>query len=216
MLCLSTWQRFVPVALLLAATALLLNGRDRNELLPAHEELSSFPVHVGQLKGRDFELSSDELEVLGPGQFLLREYAGSASEPPLSLFIAFFPSQRSGDTIHSPKNCIPGSGWIPITSGRIPLQRADGSIISINRYVIGKGNDRDLVFYWYQAHGRVTPSEGWAKYFLVKDAIELNRTDGALIRVVVPVEGGDEGAAQAEGLQFIRQILPLLDSSIPR
>ena len=210
-----SWLRFLPVVLALAATAVFLEARDRNEVLPAHEELSSFPTLIENRRGRDFKLAPGESEVLGPGQFLLRNYEGSAGEPTVNLFIAFFPSQRTGDTIHSPKNCIPGSGWVPIASGQIPIIRSDGSRVLINRYLIAKGAERDLVFYWYQAHGRVTPSEYWAKIFLVTDAIQRNRTDGALVRVVVPISGDGEVAAQAQALGFIRLILPSLDAYIP-
>ncbi|MBZ5700330.1 MAG: EpsI family protein [Acidobacteriia bacterium] len=214
---LSSWQRFLPAALILAAAAAFLQARDRNEVLPERQDLSSLPMQIKSWQARDLTLTPGELEVLGPGQFLLRDYASAAAEPPVNLFIAFFPSQRSGDTIHSPKNCIPGSGWAPIQSGRISVPRADGSAISINRYIVAKGTSRDLVFYWYQAHGRVTPSEYWAKIFLVTDAIRLNRTDGALVRVVIPIAGADgEGAALAGGLEFIHQLLPLLDRTIPR
>jgi EpsI family protein len=211
-----SWQRFLPVALLLAAAGVVLKVRDQNEILPPHGELSSFPMQIGHRQGRDFKLSTNELEVLGPGQFVLRDYVSSDKELPVNLFIAFFPSQRSGDTIHSPKNCLPGSGWAPIKSGEVAVRRGDGSMVSINRYVIAKGPERDLVFYWYQAHGRVTGSEYWAKILLVADAIRLNRTDGALLRVVIPVTIMGEEAAHAQALAFIRQILPLLDTYIPR
>lgn len=212
---LSSWPRFTAAAVLLAATALLLALRNRIELLPTHEALSSFPPQIGNRLARDLPLSADELEVLGPGQFLLRDYLSATNEPPINLFIAFFPSQRSGDTIHSPKNCIPGSGWTPISSGYLGVQLPDGSSIVVNRYIIAKGTDRDLVLYWYQGRGRITPSEYRAKILLVSDAIRRNRTDGALVRVAVPIVDNAE-LAQGRGLDFIRQIWPILDKYIPR
>jgi EpsI family protein len=140
----------------------------------------------------------------------------SPSRPPVNLFIAFFPSQRSGDTLHSPRNCLPGSGWTPVESARLAVQLHNDSAILINRYVVAKGTDRVLVLYWYQAHGRVTASEYWAKVFLVADSLRLNRTDGALIRVVTSItQEGNVEIAQARALEFIQQILPL-DSYIPR
>jgi EpsI family protein len=208
--------RFLSVALLLVATAILLHARAKNEVLPAHQSLSSFPYRIAEWEGKDLFLGDDVLEVLGPGQFLMREFTGSRFAVPMNLFIAYFPSQRTGDTIHSPKNCLPGSGWAPVSAGKISVSRTDGSPILINRYVIGKGLDRDLVFYWYQAHNRVTPSEYWAKFYLVTDAIKLNRTDGALVRVVVPVNNSDEKAADRQGIAFIKELLNPLDSFIPR
>jgi EpsI family protein len=216
MRCLSSWQRFIPVVLLLTATCFILEARARKEVLPPHQDLSAFPMQIGNWQARDLAISPGELEVLGPGEFLLRDYLASVSEPPVNLYIAFFPSQRTGDTIHSPKNCLPGSGWTPTESGHISVRRSDGSTISINRYIIAKGDDRDLVFYWYQAHGRVTTSEYWAKIFLVTDAIRVNRTDGALVRVLTPIlNASDEGAAQARVLRFVNQVLPMLNSYIP-
>jgi EpsI family protein len=213
---LCSWKRFVPAALLLAAAAVLLEARDRNEILPSHEELSSFPQFLGPWQGIGLTLTPGELAVLGPGRFLLRDYVNPGDQSLLNLFVAFFPSQRSGDTIHSPKNCIPGSGWVPVSSSHIAIQRAGFKTIFVNRYIIAKGRDRDIVFYWYQAHGRVTANEYWAKIFLVADAIQLNRTDGALVRIVVPISSTGEDAAQSRGLEFIHQILPILDRYIPR
>jgi EpsI family protein len=214
---LSSWRRFVPVALLLAATAFVLQARDQKEALPPHEELSSFPVQIAGWNAKDVPFGPGELQVLGPGEFLLRNYESSASEPLVNLYIAFFPSQRSGDTIHSPKNCLPGSGWTPLESGHTSIRQVDGTTISINRYVVANGGNRELVLYWYQAHGRVTPSEYWAKIFLVWDAIRMNRTDGALVRVITPITNpGDETPAQARATEFLHQILPMVDSYVPR
>lgn len=214
---LASWPRFCAVVVLLAATCFILEARNRKEILPPHHDLQSFPMQMGDRRAINLSLAPDELEVLGPGQFLLRDYDGQIGQPPVNLFIAFFPSQRSGDTLHSPKNCLPGSGWSPIESGRISVLRGDGSSISINRYVIAKGMERDFVLYWYQAHGRVTASEYWAKIFLVMDAIRMNRTDGALVRVVTPIpDGGDPKTSEARALEFVHQILPTLDNYVPR
>lgn len=214
---LSSWRRFLPVVALLATSALVLQARDWKEVLPPHSDLSSFPSQLGDWQGRDVPFSSGELEVLGPGEFLLRDYVSSPSRPFVNLYVAFFPSQRSGDTIHSPKNCLPGSGWAPMQSSHISVTRPNGPTIWINRYIVANGDNRDLVFYWYQAHGRVTPSEYWAKIFLVADAIRLNRTDGALVRVLTPIASPqDERSAQTRALEFIHEILPVLDRYIPR
>ncbi len=211
------WLRFLPVLLLLAATSFFLEVRGGRENLPPHQDLARFPMQIGDRLARDLPLTRDELTVLGPAEFLMRDYLNRTGEPPVNLFIAYFPSQRSGDTIHSPKNCLPGSGWTPLESGQIAVQRSDGTGSSINRYVVGKGVYRYLVFYWYEAHGRVTASEYWAKIYLVVDAVRLNRTDGALVRIVTPiVNSEDEAAAQVRALGFIRQVRPDLDAYIPR
>jgi EpsI family protein len=211
-----SWQRSLPVVLLLAATVALLHARSANELVPPHGELASFPEEIDMWRGTAVPMGADTLAVLGPGQFLVREYRRSPVEPFVNLYVAYFPSQKTGDTIHSPQNCLPGSGWTPLQSGHISLQRDDGTAITVNRFIISKGLVRQLVLYWYQAHDRVTPSEYWAKIYLVTDAIRMNRTDGALVRVVTPIMNGDEEAAQARALDFTHRVLPLLDSYIPR
>ncbi|HKV48494.1 MAG TPA: EpsI family protein [Candidatus Acidoferrales bacterium] len=211
-----TWKRLLPVLILIVATAALLQAHERPEIVPPHKELSAFPAQISSWSGTPLSLSADDLAVLGPGEFLLRDYQESANEPSVNLYIAYFPSQRTGDTIHSPKNCLPGAGWVPDQSARMALKTGNGSIL-VNRYIVSKGLTRALVLYWYQAHGRVTPSEYWAKIFLVADAIRLNRTDGALVRVVSEIPPGtSDHATQTRALNFTHQILPLLDSYIPR
>jgi len=205
------------VLLLLGAAAAALHARNRAEILPPHEALSEFPMRIGGWSGFPLALTQSQLDVLGPGEFLLRNYQRTAAEPPVNLYIAYFPSQRTGDTIHSPKNCLPGAGWSPVESGSMTIPRQDGTSMRVNRYVIAQETNRSFVLYWYQAHGRVTASEYWAKFYLVEDAMRMNRTDGALLRVVTPiVSGGSEEAAQARALAFTHQMLPLLGRYIPK
>jgi EpsI family protein len=163
-------------------------------------------------------VSVAELKALGPGDFLTRDYYNVLQRRDLSLFIAFFPSQRQGDTIHSPKNCLPGAGWIPIESNRIWINGQQGQKVEANRYLVGKGNDRAMVLYWYQAHGHATASEYMAKYHLVADAITMNRSDGALIRVTTFLGNGGESVHEAEtrAIGFAQVVLSVLDNYVPR
>jgi EpsI family protein len=207
--------RFLAVVALLAGTALFLYARSHNEIVPQSPDLASFPLQAGAWSGREVVIETEVLKVLGPGQFLSRVYRRE-EEPYVDLFIAYFPSQRSGDTIHSPKNCLPGSGWTPTESSRIRLPRPGGTL-EANRYIIGRGADRQLVLYWYQAHSRTVASEYWAKFYLVADAMRLNRTDGALVRVVTPIAQGEQlQAAEARALGFTNAVLPEVDRYIPR
>jgi EpsI family protein len=213
----ANWWRLLPVLVLLAATAALLKAHERPEVVPPHKELADFPMQIGSWSGTRLSVSADERSVLGPGEFLLRNYQPSQAEPAVNLYVAYFPTQRTGDTIHSPKNCLPGSGWVPDESSHLSITTAPGQSILVNRYIVSKELSRDLVLYWYQAHGRVTPSEYWAKVFLVSDAIRMNRTDGALVRIVTEVPSGTTvDSAQARALAFAHQVVPLLDSYVPR
>ncbi len=149
---------------------------------------------------------------------MLRIYRNQTqAEPYVDLFIAYFPSQRAGDTIHSPKHCLPGAGWLPLESSRIRVPIASRTGVPMNRYVIGKGDDRQLVLYWYYAHERAVASEYSAKFYLVTDSIRMNRSDGAMIRLTTPLRNG-ESSDQAEQrlLSFANEISPQLDRFIPR
>jgi EpsI family protein len=210
------WMRFFVTLALLAATAVFLEARRQVEPTLPRKPLAEFPETVGEWKGIDLKLTPEVLQVLGPGDFLTRIYQRPALGPHLDLFIAYFPSQRTGDTIHSPQNCLPGAGWSPLERSRMELAGPGGRRIEVNFFVIGKGLDKQVVLYWYQAHGRVVASEYSAKYYLVADAIRSNRSDGALVRVITSIASNEEkvGAVQ-RAARFAEQILPLLDDHIP-
>lgn len=210
--------RFLCASILIIATAVFLRAHSRGEVFPPRQSLSSFPQQLGDWTGTDLTMDKDTLQVLGPGDFLLRSYSREdGSVPYLGLFIAYFPSQRSGDTIHSPKNCLPGAGWAPIESSRIELAVPGQSSFPVNRYVIAKGESRQLVLYWYWAHGRGVASEYWAKYYLVADSIALNRSDGSLVRLTTPLLRGESvDQAQQRLMPFVADVVPRLQSYIPR
>ncbi len=214
----SSHLRFALAATLLAATALLLHARNRNEILAPREPFASFPHQLGEWEGSDVSIAQDVRDVLGPGDFLLRVYQGtSVRQPSVALFLAYFPSQRAGDTIHSPKNCLPGAGWSPVESARVTISLPGRAPFPANRYVIAKGVDRQLVIYWYWAHDRAVASEYWAKFYLVADSIRLSRSDGSLVRVTTPLLAGETAdAAQQRLLSFAGNVVPLLNNYVPR
>lgn len=210
--------RFVVAALLLAATALLLEARSRNEVFPPRESLNSFPAQFGSWTSRDIPIEQQTLDILGAGEFLLRDYTNQSDpQPTIGLFLAYFRSQRSGDTIHSPNHCLPGAGWVPAERKIIKIARPDGSVFPANRYVISKSGERALVLYWFLAHDRAVASEYWAKYYLVADSIKMNRSDGSLVRMITPMyERESPEEAEKRLLGFGSQILPVLNNYVPR
>jgi EpsI family protein len=215
---LSSHLRFTLAAALLAATAIFLHARSRNEVIPARPPIASFPTQLGEWTGSTVDISKDVLDVLGDGDFLLRVYQNTSTQAPyVDLFLAYFPTQRAGDTIHSPKNCLPGAGWSPVESSRIQISLPGHVPFPANRYVIAKGTDRQLVLYWYWAHDRAVASEYWAKFYLVADSIRLNRSDGALVRVTTPLRPGETtDAAQYRLLSFTENLVPLINQYVPR
>jgi EpsI family protein len=210
--------RFIMALVLVAGAALFLQARNHGEVFPARKPLAAFPERLGDWSGTDVEITKEIRDILGPGDFLLRIYrAQDDRHPSTDLFIAYFPSQRAGDTIHSPKNCLPGAGWAPIDSARATVSVAGHSPFPVNRYVIAKGVDRLLVLYWYWAHDRAVASEYWAKVYLVTDSIRMNRSDGSLVRLTTQILPGESvDAAMARLLPFAGEVVPLLNQYIPQ
>jgi len=208
--------RLAVVVAMLGGAGLFLRARDRGEALPPRQELAGFPRQVAGWSGEDIPLDPDIRKILGDGEFLLRIYR-SGVQPYVDLFVAYFPTQRTGSTIHSPQNCLPGSGWAPVDFARIQLPQGADRQTTVNRYVISKGLEQQLVLYWYQSNGRVVASEYWAKIFLVTDSIRRNRSDGALVRIVTPIARGESITdAEKRAVGFAGAATPLLDPFVPR
>jgi EpsI family protein len=211
-------MRFIIAAVLIALTAILLQARSRIEIVPQHLPLSSFPAQLLNWNSTEITLDADTLAVLGQGDFMERIYQDPDGKLPyVDIFLAYFPSQRTGETPHSPQHCLPGSGWNPDENVRVALSMPGHAPFPANRYVISKSNQRRLVLYWFWAHDRGVASEYWAKYYLVKDAIEMNRSDGALVRLVTPMYPEETAdAAERRLLPFTSAVVPLLNNYIPR
>jgi len=209
----------VPCFLL---TAWYITTAPTAEAVPARVSLRSFPLEVGTWTGRnERDFSPQIVAVLGVDDYIFRTYQKPA-QPRLGLYVGYHDSQRQGDTIHSPLNCLPGAGWQPVSNGHLDVSVVDAAgrarTIEINRYVIQRGIDRQLVLYWYQSHGRVVASEYWGKFYTVVDAVRLNRTDAALVRVISPIvesTANPEQSAEARATEFVQAIYPLLAPHVP-
>jgi EpsI family protein len=208
--------RFWSAILLLSATAVLLHARPNADRNPASQSLAEFPNTIEGLTGTDQAIDQQTLDVLGSGDFLSRLYTGPQAGPPISLFIGYFPTQRTGQTIHSPKHCLPGAGWRFDSSDSVTLTDVDHQPVRVGEYVVSNSEQKAFVIYWYQAHGRSVADEYMAKVYLVADAIRMNRTDGALVRVITPVHSGETvDIAKARAERFTAQFAPLLPRYIP-
>jgi EpsI family protein len=220
-------------ARLLIAAAMFFGGAaytaraSVSEPVPIRESLVTFPTQVGHWQGVQVTpLPSNVLAVLGVDEYLNRTYY--TSERALGLYVGYYQSQRQGDAIHSPLNCLPGAGWEPLKRDyrtlNVALSPGNGSApaptqpIRVNRYLIRKGADTQVVLYWYQSHGRAVANEYLSKVYMVYDAMRSNRTDAALVRVVAPVVGSGHTAEQeAEGraAEFVQLIYPFLGRYLP-
>ena len=214
----TTSTRLGLLSLLMLATAGLLATTMRAEPVPVRDALTSCPLQLSDWTGErapDFDEAT--LAVLGVDEYINRVYLDTTQRP-IGLYVGYYGSQRQGDTMHSPLNCMPGAGWSPISFDRItiPVEGVTPTSrnILVNRYVIEKGLDRQLVLYWYQSHGRVVASEYWGKFYMVLDALRTNRTDGALVRIIAPI-GADEGDAERQAVSFAQVLYPLLGRYLP-
>jgi EpsI family protein len=191
------------------------------EPVPVRTSFEQFPMQIGQWRGTMLPAFPDNImAILRVDDYVNRVYYAPARYG-AGLYIGYYRSQRQGDAIHSPLNCMPGAGWEPVSQRELSIsvpQAAGDTSISVNRYVIQKGIDRQLVLYWYQSHGRVVANEYWSKFYLVRDAVRLNRTDAALVRVIVPIPSNVDGAeskSEDQATQFVREMFPLLSTYLP-
>jgi EpsI family protein len=161
-------------------------------------------------------VDEDSLAVLKADDTLTRLYA--SPEGVASLFIAYFKSQRTGQSPHSPKNCLPGSGYQSVEGGNGQIDvPVEGGSIHINRYVVALGEDESVVLYWYQSQGRVIAGEFAARFYLIEDSIRRHRSDTSLVRVVVAESNGmtREKATQT-AIDFVQASYPAINSWLPR
>ncbi len=213
--------RYWVVLLLLASVWTTLHLRAAVDRVPPSKDLALLPQTIGRWKGQDVPIQPDILSVLGDGRFLDRNYTDPAptsqpAEPPISLFIGYFPTQRTGQSIHSPQNCLPGAGWTFLFSKTIPLDPAGLQHYPVGEYLITDGTSKELVLYWYLAQGRSIANDYLAKAYMMLDAVRFNRTDGALIRVITPLEPNETlTTAERRDIRFADRLVPLLPQFIP-
>jgi EpsI family protein len=198
---------------LLVGAFVLLHSVSHGETVVPHQPLHDLPYNLGNWTGTEQPFEARIIQAVGVSDYTNRVYS-SEQGGSAQLYIGYYASQRTGDTIHSPKNCLPGAGWDPIQSGYAAIPIAAGRQIVVNEYVIQQGLDKMLVFYWYQDRGRVIASEYSAKFWMVADAISRNRTDGALVRLITPLHA-DEVDARARLVSFTQILYPHLESVIP-
>jgi EpsI family protein len=210
----------VIVGCLLAASVMVARA-DRYAAPPPRMTFTAFPMQLGEWQGFQRPPFSDQiLAILGLDDYLTRYYV-RPDRTTADLYVGYWESQRQGDTMHSPQNCLPGAGWEPVS--RRALTFADprspgGKPLSVNRLIIEKGLERQLVLYWYQGRGRVIGNEYWSKIYLVWDAAIHNRTDAAIVRIMVRLADRSpaaESAAEQAALSFVNELMPPLGKYLP-
>jgi len=161
------------------------------------KQLKDFPRQIGgwQQIGSDSVLDNETLKVLRASDYLMRNYR-SANGRVANFYVGYYATQRDGATYHSPLNCLPGSGWIMSDPAKVTITLPDGRAFTANRYLIQNGDEKDLLVYWYQGRGRAVASEYWGKVYTVLDSVRLRRSDGAMVRVTIPVDKSEAASLQ--------------------
>ena len=213
-----SWNARVTVmALLLAGSALFLHSRTGGESVIPRATLASFPLELRSWTGTDIPIPDEILKSLGPGEFLQRTYQNQTNPGTyVDLYLAYLPNQRALDN-HLPQDCLGASGWSPVASGITTLAFPGDAPFPANRYLIAKGDDRQLVLFWYSAHGRRIARDAWMDYYLVFNKLRSNRSDSALIRMNTELRPGEKPeAAEQRLLSFAGLVNPLLKNYIAK
>jgi EpsI family protein len=204
----STSVRLLAVLFVLVAMKAATAHRAIQVVSPA-APLATFPLELGDWRGMDAPPFDEEtLAVLGADGYVNRVYVQPEERSALGLYVGHYGRQEEGDSIHSPQNCLPGNGWQPVSHSR-PRLEWDGWSFAVNRYVVQRRGERQIVLYWFHGRGRAVASEYANKAYLLIDALRLRRTDGALVRIIAPVLD-DEEAADRAARNFARALVPAL------
>lgn len=208
-----TSVRFIIVYLLLAAAALFL-CLHRDLPVPVKRPFSQFPVQVASWHmSSEATFSDSVLEALKPTDYLYRQYVADGGGN-VTLYIGFHGGGKGSGGIHSPKHCLPGSGWYEESSRRRQLEGGNERI-NLVQSVYRKGEGRELFLYWFQVRDRSLNDEYSLKLAEISGSLLQRRRDSAFIRISVPFEG-DERAALELGERFIREFLPSIREFLPR
>ncbi len=208
----------VAMVLLIAASVAANSAPSRGEIVPERQSLALFPIQIRDWHGQEHTLEKQYRDVLRLDDHFLADYWRSGEPHPVNLWVAYYASQRTGASAHSPRSCIPGGGWeiTELSDHRIPAVAADGGDVTVKRAVIAKGLSKQLVYYWFQQRGRHVTNEYLVKWLIFWDALTRNRTDGALVRLVTAVPPDmDMASADARLAEFLREVYPLTHAYIP-
>ncbi|MGR8929599.1 MAG: VPLPA-CTERM-specific exosortase XrtD [Gammaproteobacteria bacterium] len=204
------------LGLIIFASVLNSSIETRSEIKPERAFFSSFPRTLGDWQGTPGTLEAEALKTLDLTDYLLADFV-KPRDVPVNLYAAYYESQRKGSSPHSPTVCMPGGGWqiMGLARRRFP-GTATKAPFDFNRVVIRKGNTSQLVYYWFEERGRVMADEYQVKWYLLRDALLENRTDGALVRLTTPIiDGEPKDAADQRISDFLSEALPLLPGYVP-
>ena len=189
-----SYWKYTPLLILFAGCALLWNAHSQ-KAVPIAGPLSSVLDDMPGLTFVNQVLSPSEQRVAGMTDYVARAYRRDSTVA-FTTFVSYYARQTKGNTIHSPRNCLPGAGW-EIVSGGTHEVTVEGETHPINRYILKNGSSTAVAYYWYQGRGRVTANEYRVKWNLMRDAAVYGRTEEALVRLVIPLRVNPVAADEA-------------------
>jgi EpsI family protein len=193
----------------------IINAWERaGEAKVSRRPLKEFPQQMGTWRqwGDDQRFDAETERVLRADDYVARDFVANGQIA--KLYIGYYATQRNGASYHSPLNCLPGAGWVMSDAARIVIKPAAAPAFEANRYTIQNGNERALMIYWYQGRGSAVASEYWAKIYTVIDSVRRRRSDGALVRVMVP-QGNSAPEAEKVALDVATQTANELPAFVP-
>jgi len=199
-----------------AVTAVVLP--ERIEIIPERKQFSEFPVEINGWKGEPQKLEKNVIDVLNLSDYTISNYVRTDKSDVVNFYSAYYESQRKGASIHSPKACIPGGGWKikSITDHLVEGVNVSGQPLVVRRLMTQKGDVKQLVYYWFQQRGRILSHEYLLKWYLFYDAVGMNRSDGALMRVVTTLQPGQDISVADERLHsFLIDVAPIITEYVP-
>jgi len=208
-------KRFWLLLIALLFGGAIINVWERaGEASVSRHALKEFPVQLGSWKqiGEDIRFDEETEKVLRADDYVSRNFQVDGHFA--SLYIGYYITQKNGATYHSPLNCLPGSGWTMSDGARVMIPMSGSTAFEANRYVIQSANERALLIYWYQGRGRAVASEYWGKIYTVIDSVRRRRSDGAMVRIMVPL-GSSIDQAQAVAADFAAQTAAQLPAFVP-
>lgn len=208
-------KAFIAVALMLATFIYLKFMGHGTEVSPL-KSFSTFPKQIGVFSGKEQFFTDEIYAAVGVDDSTLISYVNPVRmNESVQLYIGYYKSQKKGDMIHSPKNCMPGSGWEITSSSLENIEQKNGKNLSIIKLILEKGAEKQIVLYWFHGRGRIINSEYKQKIYLVIDSITRNRTDDSFVRLISPVIDKKDDETLAYMKHFIKDLLPVLDEYIP-
>jgi EpsI family protein len=210
-----TIRFWVLLSVLLLGGGIISVWERAGEAHVSRRNLKDFPAEIGSWRqvGGDLRFDDETEKVLRADDYLSRNFVSNGHTA--SFYVGYYATQRNGATYHSPLNCLPGSGWVMSDPARITITPTGGGApFEANRFVIANGRDRALMIYWYQGRGRAVASEYWGKIYTVLDSVRRRRSDGAMVRVMVPV-GNSQEEAQSTAVEMASQAAAELPAFVP-